>query len=165
MEDNRKYIIQFVFILVGLIYCIKLFQIQSARTPAAFASARAGSAHIPLGPLWIRGQGSRLFAWQVTPFRASAEFDFIRYGVNGQEDYPSIISLISMDRRIKLARGTITKGFAHNRAIPRRVVRKRAEEQQDQPRRFLIAFTQLSKASMSSLNSLGPGTGVRAAAA
>lgn len=28
MEDNRKYIIQFVFILVGLIYCIKLFQIQ-----------------------------------------------------------------------------------------------------------------------------------------
>jgi len=28
MENNRKYIIQFVFILVGLIYCIKLFQIQ-----------------------------------------------------------------------------------------------------------------------------------------
>lgn len=28
MEDNRKYIVQFVFILVGLIYCIKLFQIQ-----------------------------------------------------------------------------------------------------------------------------------------
>ncbi len=28
MEDNRKYIIQFVFILVGFIYCIKLFQIQ-----------------------------------------------------------------------------------------------------------------------------------------
>ncbi|MCK5701114.1 MAG: peptidoglycan glycosyltransferase, partial [Cyclobacteriaceae bacterium] len=28
MEDNRKYIIQFVFILVGLIYCIKLFQLQ-----------------------------------------------------------------------------------------------------------------------------------------
>ncbi len=28
MEDNRKYIIQFVFILVGIIYCIKLFQIQ-----------------------------------------------------------------------------------------------------------------------------------------
>ena len=28
MEDNRKYIIQFVFILIGLIYCIKLFQIQ-----------------------------------------------------------------------------------------------------------------------------------------
>lgn len=28
MEDNKKYIIQFVFILVGFIYCIKLFQIQ-----------------------------------------------------------------------------------------------------------------------------------------
>lgn len=28
MEDNKKYIIQFVFILVGIIYCIKLFQIQ-----------------------------------------------------------------------------------------------------------------------------------------
>ena len=28
MEDNRKYIIQFVIILVGIIYCIKLFQIQ-----------------------------------------------------------------------------------------------------------------------------------------
>ena len=28
MEDNKKYIIQFVFILIGLIYCIKLFQIQ-----------------------------------------------------------------------------------------------------------------------------------------
>lgn len=28
MENNRKYIIQFVFILIGLIYCIKLFQIQ-----------------------------------------------------------------------------------------------------------------------------------------
>lgn len=28
MENDRKYIIQFVFILVGLIYCIKLFQIQ-----------------------------------------------------------------------------------------------------------------------------------------
>ena len=28
MEDNRKYFIQFAFILVGLIYCIKLFQIQ-----------------------------------------------------------------------------------------------------------------------------------------
>ncbi len=28
MEDNKKYIIQFVFILVGLIYCLKLFQIQ-----------------------------------------------------------------------------------------------------------------------------------------
>lgn len=28
MEDNKKYIIQFVIILVGLIYCVKLFQIQ-----------------------------------------------------------------------------------------------------------------------------------------
>ncbi|MCG8307327.1 MAG: penicillin-binding protein 2 [Cytophagales bacterium] len=28
MEDNRKYFIQFTFIIVGLIYCIKLFQIQ-----------------------------------------------------------------------------------------------------------------------------------------
>ncbi len=28
MENNRKHIIQFVIILVGLIYCIKLFQIQ-----------------------------------------------------------------------------------------------------------------------------------------
>jgi penicillin-binding protein 2 len=28
VENNRKYIIQFVFILVGFIYCIKLFQIQ-----------------------------------------------------------------------------------------------------------------------------------------
>ncbi len=28
MEDNRKYILQFVFILVGLIYCLKLFQLQ-----------------------------------------------------------------------------------------------------------------------------------------
>ena len=28
MEDNRKYFIQFAFIVVGLVYCIKLFQIQ-----------------------------------------------------------------------------------------------------------------------------------------
>ena len=28
MENNRKYAILFAFILVGLIYCIKLFQIQ-----------------------------------------------------------------------------------------------------------------------------------------
>ena len=28
MEDNKKYIIQFVIILVGLIYCVKLFQLQ-----------------------------------------------------------------------------------------------------------------------------------------
>jgi penicillin-binding protein 2 len=28
MENNKKYIIQFVIILVGLIYCLKLFQIQ-----------------------------------------------------------------------------------------------------------------------------------------
>jgi len=28
MEDNRKYIIQLVVILIGLVYCIKLFQIQ-----------------------------------------------------------------------------------------------------------------------------------------
>ncbi len=28
MEETRKYIVQFVFILVGLIYCIKLFQLQ-----------------------------------------------------------------------------------------------------------------------------------------
>jgi penicillin-binding protein 2 len=38
MEDNKKYIIQFVIILVGLIYTIKLFQIQFLDTtygPAA----------------------------------------------------------------------------------------------------------------------------------
>ena len=29
MENNRRYIIQFVFILVGVIYCLKLFQIQN----------------------------------------------------------------------------------------------------------------------------------------
>lgn len=37
MEDNKKYIIQFVFILVGLVYCIKLFQIQFL--DATYASA------------------------------------------------------------------------------------------------------------------------------
>lgn len=28
MKDNRKYVIQFVFIFVGLVYCIRLFQLQ-----------------------------------------------------------------------------------------------------------------------------------------